>query len=49
MTLSKTDAILQLGWLKGIIDMGIKEDDQAIKDDAAEVIDDLRAYLEVEK
>ena len=49
MTISKTDVILQLGWLKGIIDMGIKEDDQDIKDDAAEVIDDIRAYLETEK
>ena len=39
----------QLGWLKGIIDIGIKEDDQAIKDDAAEVIDDLRAHIEAEK
>ena len=51
MTISKTDAILQLGWLKGIIDIGIDADDQgqAIKDDAAEVIDDLRAYLESQK
>jgi energy-converting hydrogenase A subunit M len=49
MTLSKNDVLLNLGWIKGIIDMGIKEDDQEIKDEVAEVVDDIREYLETIK
>jgi len=48
-TISREQVIYNLGWLKGVVDMGIKEDDQMIKDDVAEAIDDILGYIAVEK